>query len=302
MSVLNKDGQSSQGGGAGVKSPTTTDTDDTKSRIGDEYILVRKGTGIDEKGLSKPTLVNYRSLLQQQRVPDTKAAPVGALITDSEDSLYRNVTTPSSLGAVKSTTQRSGLKKLGNMRCSLNYSAVVANTSAGTNSTSLVVAPTNSAEFSSISSLYDEVKVHRFRCRYSDTSLTALTATAGGNGGTGVLSVDFVRNVAITTFSDAFDRSAFYPYDAAVSVASSGVVKLGGKVDTGWIKVPTGTQTTSNPSGKALQFVGSAWCSVNDTGAGTVAAINWFAINSQVNSATVGLSQIWMDCEFRCRD
>jgi len=204
--------------------------------------------------------------------------------------------------ALTKSMGRAGRSKLGNIRCVLNSSLAVTNSAAQINASVYTVDPLNSPEFASIALIYDEVRVKRFKFRHSCSSVNTLSATTGGNHG-GVVSIDFTKLSPASGFGDSFDNNYHYPYETACFYSGIGVTKLATNVSSpGWIDIPSGGQATSNPSGVAILFIGSSWTSISFATTALCAAIRYYELNGHNSGATVGLLEVWMDCEFRCRD
>jgi hypothetical protein len=144
---------------AAVAVPEKDDDTDTKSRIGDEYILVKKSKAIpipikDEKGgctpiLSPPALIRMggpsRSMKELVRA---------------------------------SSNKRSGLANGPKVRVTLYGSETAVNSAAGAAMGGAInFAPSTASEFSSYAALYDEVKVLGGRIRFS-ASDAVTTSTA----------------------------------------------------------------------------------------------------------------------------
>jgi len=267
---------------------------DATPTIGDEYVLIRKG--ISEKGLLKPTLV-------RSDVKESSKAASNALITASDASQSLAPAAASKLkmllrGPTMKAKSSSGRPRT--TRVMLVQVLAVANTAASTNATVASVDPINSTDFASIASLFDEVRVKRFKFHHSPCSYAQLSATTGGNHG-GSIGVDFTRLTAAASYGDNADEDLQFLYDTGIYTTGIGVTKECRNVSSEWIKPPS-IAINPLPSATQYQFVGDNWALTSGTTTALCANLKFYELNSLNSGGTVGKLTIWMDCEFRCRD
>jgi hypothetical protein len=267
---------------AAVAVPEKDDDTDTKSRIGDEYILVKKSKSIPipEKNESKLA------------IPNLCRSPV------------MEVGNPRKLNALL----RSAMSSFGTSRANgpqiraILYSKTSVTSGAGAAIAGFFgLTPSASAEFAKYTDLYDEVKVHGVKIHINgvQSAISVNPATAWSVGydptyGTVPTSVESVRESSQAIWGIQIQNALLSGLNSVTTVGYSrprGVEILE-------CKMPTSPVFT-DPAVATLNFPG-AWTAAADT-ADTVGYLRYYFTAPGGTNVTVMSLLLEYDCSFRIR-
>jgi hypothetical protein len=302
MSVINKGSTMfSMDGKDGVKSPLPSDIDDTKSRIGDEYVLIRKL--VSEKGLSKPTLDYPGGPFNiKERAPDFKAAPVGALIADQKTDQNVKPLNSSMRRMIHLMATKSGKGKFKPTDIVMTVSYLIQNSAANTNATVLTLDPSNCLDWTSVSNLFDQAKTRKIVCRYDPSSQLSSVPTTGTGALTshGMLSYDSSSSAAGTGIADLMDQPQRAKYLPAIVCGTAGVGNCT-RTSKGCTLIAIPPPNIATISGALVD--GDWFNTAGSLGSvATVGFLKWFEKNDLVINSYVGSLDLEFHMSFRCRD
>jgi len=260
---------------------TIAPTHSTDPKIGDEYVLVKKGCATNVGSVTVDIKTSGGTL----------AAP----------SLPKEL---SALHMQRPAMRRSGGAN-GVIPITLTQMFTVSNNSAGLNQRVIVLDPFNSTEYASIASLYEQVRVRRVRIQHFCAS-TAISTLAGGvlsNDCVAGCSVDSITATALTTLADATDSKCYALYKQAVTYQSTNPLLSVIRPSTD-AKLTYTPPKSFIPNAATANLVGGNWTATSSSGgiACPCGYLKYFESNAHANSQIVGTVSLIFDCDFRNRD
>lgn len=270
------------------KSQTPVDDDDTKSRIGDEYILVRKSATSSKMltpvGLSKPNLTHSTFMKDEKSVGDP--------LRDMK------------LLKARMATRMRGQKGRGYVgRASLYLPVLTATSAANTNlAGNSDIAPANSAEYTNYSSLYDEIRVDAIHVKYMGGVLTAAaTITTGGAVYPLAFGYDSTYNTTPVSLEDVLESS-----HSDLTALSTGVGFTGLSVTPTKFHV-INVKLNHEPVANSIAGTGTVrpnwpgqWMAMSDA-LDTVGSLRYFIPAGGASCVTSIRMHVRLDCSFRER-
>lgn len=267
---------------AAVAVPEKDDDTDTKSRIGDEYILVKKSKAIpipckDEKSACTPIL-----------------SPPPLLRVGGQSRSYKEL--------VRASSNKRGLNGNGpKIRVTLFGSETPVNSGAGVAMGGAInVAPSVASEFSSYAALYDEVKVLGGRMRFSASDNVAGSTPANRQWAVGYDpaygTTPATTDSVVESTQHMRGHTSFGPFVGSVLKVLGTYAPQGQEVF--HFKCPNGPVFT-DPAALVTNFPG-AWMNCGDP-SDHAGYLRYYIAAPAGTTVTTLLYALELDCEFRIR-
>jgi hypothetical protein len=276
---LTTDMVKAQNSSTGSFSKVTGYPDDTKSVIGDKYVLVRLKDG-DQK-------VRQNDETGNDNVKSLSGLPIPPLKRSGENVF--------SLSSVKSSVAKAGVK-LPVVRTKLWFPANNTSAANTANTFSFGVAPSGSTEFASFAALYEECKVSSGAVHF-DVSTSAAPLT--NNTDLSVISYDPLSVAALTSVADGCEdaQHKLFKSSSLLSTLTSPLPVTGRGLWRFPFKVPSGSARTT---ASTAVFGGSDWSLTADA-SDVYGYLKWYipALGAAITSTIQ--SMIELDVEFRSR-
>jgi len=288
-----------------INPPQSASLQKSSAYEGGDYVLVSRASLLGSNdatpvpsGSTCATSDTKHNFKEQEPKPP---APVG----------FKMLTSPSPSASVKSLLAKgvtkagsSFGKKFPNMRTRLVNVFGILNTSAQNSATAISIDPSNSTEFGSLASLYEQMRCHGVTLTYHPGSYKTVNAGTNAASTLSACSVDTAKTGALSALADALDSRTHATYhvglQSVTAVTPPGVCYRPAKGCVMRFKpLPSDADITLGNN-----IVGSNWVGTSGSPGNICITGFWknLEVNDFANSTEIGVLIMEYDVEFRNRD